>query len=47
MIRLDIDYARRMSLWFDLWIIAKTIPTVIGLGIEGTAHRLRVRESKA
>jgi lipopolysaccharide/colanic/teichoic acid biosynthesis glycosyltransferase len=46
MIRLDIDYARRMSLWFDLWIIAKTIPTVIGLGIEGTAHRLRVRESK-
>ena len=46
MIRLDIEYSRRMSLWFDLWIILRTIPTVIKLGIDGTAHRLKVQQQK-
>ncbi len=40
MIRLDIAYENRMSLWFDLRIILKTIPTVIGLGLEGFRRRL-------
>jgi lipopolysaccharide/colanic/teichoic acid biosynthesis glycosyltransferase len=30
MIRLDIEYARKKSLWLDLSIILKTIPAVIG-----------------
>jgi lipopolysaccharide/colanic/teichoic acid biosynthesis glycosyltransferase len=40
MIRLDIAYERNMSLWIDLWIIVRTIPTVIGLGLEGAGNRL-------
>ena len=40
MIRLDITYENRMSLWFDLWIILRTIPTVISLGFDGVRHRL-------
>jgi lipopolysaccharide/colanic/teichoic acid biosynthesis glycosyltransferase len=44
MIRLDIAYERSMSLWIDLWIIIRTIPTVIGLGLEGAGNRLaRIR----
>jgi lipopolysaccharide/colanic/teichoic acid biosynthesis glycosyltransferase len=46
MIRLDIEYSRRMSLWYDLWIILRTFPTVIKLGIDGTTHRLKVRQQK-
>ena len=46
MIRLDIEYSRKMSLLFDLWIILRTIPTVIGLGIEGTSRRLQVRKER-
>ncbi len=46
MIRLDIEYSRRMSLLFDLWIILRTIPTVIGLGIEGTSRRLKLRKEQ-
>jgi lipopolysaccharide/colanic/teichoic acid biosynthesis glycosyltransferase len=29
MIRLDVDYARRRSLWLNLWILARTIPAVL------------------
>ena len=46
MIRLDIEYSRRMSLLFDLGIILRTIPTVIALGIEGTSHRIQVQMQK-
>lgn len=42
MIRLDIEYARRMSLRYDLWLILRTVPTLIELAAEGTAHRLRL-----
>jgi lipopolysaccharide/colanic/teichoic acid biosynthesis glycosyltransferase len=34
MIRLDIQYAQKISLGIDLWILFKTIPTVIRLTIE-------------
>ncbi len=30
MIDLDIEYARRRSLWFNLWILLRTIPVVVG-----------------
>ena len=46
MIRLDIEYSRKISLLFDLWIILRTIPTVIGLGIEGTSRRLKLRKDQ-
>ncbi|MFW5835875.1 MAG: sugar transferase, partial [bacterium] len=46
MIRLDIEYSRRMSFWFDLWLILRTIPTVIQLGIEGTTRRLRLKQER-
>jgi lipopolysaccharide/colanic/teichoic acid biosynthesis glycosyltransferase len=41
MIRLDIEYERRCSLLFDLWIILKTFPTLAGLALEGIGNRLR------
>ena len=41
MIRLDIEYERRMSLLFDLWIILRTVPTVLNLAVEGFGNRLR------
>ncbi|MBN2323612.1 MAG: sugar transferase [Spirochaetes bacterium] len=34
MIRLDIMYAKKLSLWIDLWILVMTIPTVISMIIE-------------
>jgi lipopolysaccharide/colanic/teichoic acid biosynthesis glycosyltransferase len=34
MIRLDIMYAKTLSLWTDLWILVLTIPTVISMIIE-------------
>lgn len=34
MIRLDIGYAKRMSLWLDLWILLKTIPAIITIMID-------------
>ena len=46
MIRLDITYENKMSLWFDLWIILRTIPTVIGLGLEGVGHRIERRKAR-
>ncbi len=30
MVRLDIEYARRRTLWLNLWILARTIPAVLG-----------------
>jgi lipopolysaccharide/colanic/teichoic acid biosynthesis glycosyltransferase len=41
MIRLDIEYERRMSPLFDLWIILKTFPTVAGLALDGVGNRMR------
>ena len=29
-IQLDIDYIERQSFWFDLWIMARTIPVLLG-----------------
>ena len=29
MIRLDVEYARRRSVWLNLWILARTIPAVL------------------
>lgn len=43
MIRLDITYSENISLWRDIKIILFTIPTVIGLGIEGVVNRYRRR----
>lgn len=34
MIRLDIMYAKKISLWIDLWILVLTIPTVISMIID-------------
>lgn len=31
MIRLDVDYARRRSLWLNLWILLRTVPAVLGM----------------
>ncbi len=39
MIRLDIAYSRRMSFWFDLKILALTVPTVLGLLLERTREK--------
>jgi len=30
MVRLDVDYARRRTLWLNLWILVHTVPTVLG-----------------
>lgn len=30
MVALDVEYARRMSFWLDVKILAKTVPTVLG-----------------
>lgn len=30
MVALDVEYAERMSLWLDLTILARTVPTVLG-----------------
>jgi lipopolysaccharide/colanic/teichoic acid biosynthesis glycosyltransferase len=30
MVRLDVDYARRRSLWLNLWILLRTVPAVLG-----------------
>jgi len=30
MIRLDIEYAHRRTLWLNLWILARTVPAVVG-----------------
>jgi len=43
MIRLDIAYENRMSFWFDMWIILRTFPTLVGLALEGVGNRLRRR----
>lgn len=29
MMRLDLEYIRRWSLWFDLWLLMLTVPTVV------------------
>lgn len=43
MIRLDISYARSLSVWNDFVILLRTIPTVIGLVCEPTYLRLKER----
>jgi lipopolysaccharide/colanic/teichoic acid biosynthesis glycosyltransferase len=30
MVRLDIEYARRRTLWLNLWILVRTVPAVLG-----------------
>jgi lipopolysaccharide/colanic/teichoic acid biosynthesis glycosyltransferase len=30
MVRLDVEYAERRSLWLNLWILARTVPAVVG-----------------
>ncbi|HLM86580.1 MAG TPA: sugar transferase [Solirubrobacteraceae bacterium] len=30
MVELDVEYARRRSLWLNLWILARTVPAVLG-----------------
>ena len=48
MIRLDISYQRTMSLWRDLLILLRTIPTVFGLVGEAVLRKLsRVRSRAA
>lgn len=39
MIRLDIKYERNMSLWWDLWIIFRTIPALITYAIQSVRRR--------
>jgi hypothetical protein len=34
MIRLDILYSKRMRFWLDIWILIKTIPTLISMTID-------------
>ena len=29
-VRLDLDYVNRASVWFDLWIVAMTLPCLLG-----------------
>ena len=40
MIRLDISYCQNMSLWLDLKILLRTVPTIAGFFFEGLANRL-------
>jgi lipopolysaccharide/colanic/teichoic acid biosynthesis glycosyltransferase len=30
MVRLDVEYARRRSLWLNFWILVRTVPAVVG-----------------
>lgn len=46
MIRLDITYETKMSLWFDLAIILRTIPTVVRLGLEGAKRRINIGKER-
>lgn len=32
MVRLDVEYANRRTLWLNLWILARTVPAVLGAG---------------
>jgi lipopolysaccharide/colanic/teichoic acid biosynthesis glycosyltransferase len=50
MIEMDIKYAQKKSLGFDLWIMVRTIPAIIGQLVEMIAKRARsatVTESTA
>jgi lipopolysaccharide/colanic/teichoic acid biosynthesis glycosyltransferase len=40
MVRLDIDYVRKKSLWLDIGIILRTIPALVGQMLD-TRHRVR------
>ena len=39
MVAMDIYYAQHMSIWLDIWIIAKTIPALISQTLEAKARR--------
>ena len=43
MMRLDIEYARRKTLWFDLLIMLKTLPAIAGQVLESRGRRKTVR----
>lgn len=47
MIRLDIDYARRKSLWFDIKIIFKTVPAIFTQIREMVARKAQQPGSKS
>jgi len=41
MIRLDIRYARELSLWLDLRIVLKTVPTILAEAAAAFFRRTR------
>ena len=47
MIRLDIEYSERLSLWFDLKIILKTLPAVWQQCLDARALKRRPAGSAA
>lgn len=47
MIKMDILYAAKKSLWLDLWIILKTFPTIALQVVEMLATRMRARKSQS
>ncbi len=45
MIRMDIFYTTHMSPWLDLWVIVKTVPSVLSQLVEAWAARTRASAS--
>jgi lipopolysaccharide/colanic/teichoic acid biosynthesis glycosyltransferase len=45
MIRLDIAYAARMSLWNDIKILARTFPAIVVMVVESVAGKLNKKEA--
>jgi lipopolysaccharide/colanic/teichoic acid biosynthesis glycosyltransferase len=45
MIKLDITYEKKLSLWMDLYIILKTFPTVFGLIFESILKKVKINDN--